>query len=81
MADRGKPRRSIRVDPEVWARWEQLAKAAGDPDVSTYLRRRADEPERASKRDVGALERELRELRARTAEQLEQLAAELRARG
>lgn len=74
------PRRTIRVDDDTWTRWEQLAEAAGDRDVSAYLRRRADEPERASKRDVGALERELRELRARTAAQLEELAAELRAR-
>ena len=36
--------RSIRVDDATWARIRAAAEAAGE-DVSTYLRRRATEPE------------------------------------
>jgi hypothetical protein len=62
------------------SKWDKIRAAAAreGEDVGAYLRRRALEPESASCRDVATAERRERELRAKTAEQLEQLAARLR---
>lgn len=72
-----RPPRSIRIGEEEWAAIQAAAAAAGE-DVSAYLRRRALEPESASRRDVAAAERRERELRTQTAARLEAIAAELR---
>lgn len=68
----------LRVSTEERERWQAAADAAG-VSLPEWIRRRLDEPERASRRDVAALERELAETREQLAHQLERLAAQVRA--
>ncbi len=70
----------MRVGDDDWAEIERRAVAAGET-VSAYLRRRALEPDSATRRDLAAIERELRELRAELARRLEAMAADVRTAG
>lgn len=71
------PIRTVRVSDDDWAEIRRRAEEAGE-DVSTYLRRRALEPDSATRRDLAAAQREDRARRERAAAQLERVVAELR---